>query len=287
MKTTKANSTSSQQTNNANLASLPQHAHYFSRNTKRLSKLLSLIPMFFLSGLAHADGLADLKSAMTRLQGQTPFKAHVEAKTWNKQGEGKDAEEAQGQASVNIEDGPRGLQVFYSKEVLARIETEEKNAKEKSQRNKSPTLSGLREFSASDLRSMISATGYLNRMMERGNFKSERAENYGGKPSRVVSFDIPVERLSERERKYVKKFEATFDVWIAADGTPLASRLFNAISGRAFLVVSFETKNEEEYVFSVVGDRLIALRKESKNSGSGAGEKGESKVVITLEPQST
>ena len=104
MKTTKANSISLQQTNNVNLASLPQHAHYFSRNTKRLSKLVSLIPMFFLSGLAHADGLADLKSAMTRLQGQTPFKAHVEAKTWNKQGEGKDAEEAQGQASVNIEE---------------------------------------------------------------------------------------------------------------------------------------------------------------------------------------
>jgi hypothetical protein len=38
-------------------------------------------------------------------------------------------------------------------------------------------------------------------------------------------------------------------------------------------------------VYATVGDRLVALKKESKNSGSGMGEKGEGKVTKTLQLQ--
>jgi hypothetical protein len=84
----------------------------------------------------------------------------------------------------------------------------------------------------------------------------------------------------------VKKFEGSLDIWIAADGTPLASRAIQNISGRAFVVVSFEQRNESESVYNQVGDRLLTVRKETKNSSSGMGEKGESKVVKTLLIQS-
>ena len=44
-------------------------------------------------------------------------------------------------------------------------------------------------------------------------------------------------------------------------------------------------KSEEEWVYATVGDRLVALKKESKNIGSGMGEKGEGKVTKTLQLQ--
>jgi hypothetical protein len=81
----------------------------------------------------------------------------------------------------------------------------------------------------------------------------------------------------------MKKFEGSIDVWIDADGTPLASKAKQFIAARAFLVVSFETKNEEDWVYGVVGDRLVALKNEIKNSGSGMGEKGESKITKTIQ----
>ncbi len=84
----------------------------------------------------------------------------------------------------------------------------------------------------------------------------------------------------------MKKFESNFEVWIAADGTPLASRAAQKVEGRAFIVISFEAKNEEEWVYGTVGDRLIALRRESKNVGAGMGERGESKTIKTLQVQS-
>ncbi|MDO8179745.1 MAG: hypothetical protein Q7T62_16000 [Undibacterium sp.] len=236
-------------------------------------------------GTAQADGLTDLKAALTRLQGQAPLKAVIEAKTWNRQGEGSEQVETNGLASVAVDDGARGLQVLYSKDMLARLEVEE-HAKEKNAKTKTPTLSAFKEFNSTELRPMISASGGMLRALEKHVFKSEKMESYNGKPARLLNFDLPLERLPEDARKYVKKFEGSLDIWIAADGTPLASRSHQNMSGRAFVVVSFEQKNENESVYSQVGDRLLTVRKETKSSGSGMGEKGESKVVKTLLVQS-
>jgi hypothetical protein len=238
-----------------------------------------------LSGSARADGLAELKSALIRLHGQTPVKGVLESKTWSRQGDGKDAEERNGIASVNIDESPRGLQMVYSRELLTKAENEEM-AKEKNPKVATPTLSAMREISSSELRPMIFAARSLARTMEKAVFKEEKADNYGGKPARLLSFDIPLESVPEKDRKYIKKFDSSLLVWIAADGTPLASRMQQNISGRAFVVVSFESSNEEQHVYTLVGDRLVAVRKESKNVGAGMGEKGESRVIRSLQLQS-
>jgi len=218
------------------------------------------------------------------LQGQTPLKAVVEAKTWNRQGEGKELEETHGVASVLVEETGRGLHVLYSKEMLAKLEAEER-LKEKDNKAKTPTLSALSEVNSSALRPMISAASGLTRSMEKATYKSEKLDSFNGKPARLLSFELSIDKLSEKDRKYMKKFDGNLDIWIAADGTPLASRQTQAISGRAFIVISFEMKNEEEWIYSTLGDRLIALKKESKNSGSGMGEKGEGKLTKTLQLQ--
>ncbi|MFZ6743373.1 hypothetical protein ACO0LC_09120 [Undibacterium sp. JH2W] len=234
----------------------------------------------------QADGLADLKAALARLPGQTPVKALVDAKTWSRQGEGKELEEQNGQASISLEDSPRGLQLLYSKDLLMRLETEER-AKEKDPKAKTPTIAAIKEVNSSELRPMVSAVGNLSRALEKAIFKSEKTDaSYNSKPARLLSFEIPVEKLSEKERKYVKKFEGSLEIWISADGTPMASRFHQTISGRAFVVISFESKYEEELVYGLSGDRLVITKKESKNSGSGAGEKGEMRIVKTLQVQS-
>ena len=255
---------------------------------RSLNKFLVFTTMGMLSfvcSVAQADGLTDLKTALVRLQGQAPLKASIEAKTWSRQGDGKELEETNGLASVMVDDGSRGLQVLYSKEMLARLEVEE-HAKEKNSKAKTPTLSAFKEFNSTELRPMISASSSMLRALEKHVFKSEKTESYNGKPARLLNFDFPLEKLPEDARKYVKKFEGSLDIWIAADGTPLASRSTQNMSGRAFVVVSFENKVESESVYTQVGDRLLTVRKETKNSSSGMGEKGETKVVKTLQVQS-
>lgn len=238
------------------------------------------------AGLAQADGLADLKSALGRLQGQGPLKAVVDAKTWSRQGDGKDVEETQGHVSVAVEEGARGLQVIYSKDMLSRLETEERS-KERDAKAKTPTLSAMNEVNSSALRPMLSAAGSLSRTVEKAVFKSEKADSYNGKSARLLNFAPSIDKLSEKDRKYLKSFEGSLDIWIAEDGTPYASRISQVLSVRAFVVVTFDARNDEEMVYGLVGDRLVTLKRESRNTSSGMGEKGENRVTRTLQVQSS
>lgn len=255
------------------------------RLSNKVVLLLALAAGALFSTAAQADGLADLKAALARLQGQTPLKAVLEINRRSRQGEGKEQEETNSRATVTLEDGARGLQVLYGKDLLARAEAEE-NAKEKDSKAKTPTLSAMRDIGAGELRPLISAAGSLARRMEKAVFKSEEVQAYGGKPARLLSFDLPIGSIPEKDRKYIKAYQGSLDIWIAADGTPLASHSKDNASGRAYVVISFESKSDEQSVYSVAGERLITTHREIKSSGSGAGEKGESHVTKTLTLQS-
>ena len=247
---------------------------------------LALAGLFSLfGGVARADGLADLNAALARLQGQTSVKAQIESKTWRREGEGKEAEEDSGQATVAVDGGPAGLQVLYSKELLAKVEAEQR-AQVKNPKAKTPIGFALGEMKATELRSMVSAAGALSREIDDAVFSGEKMDSYKGKPARLLSFTLSLDKVPEKDRKYVKKFEGSIDVWIAADGTPLASHFRVDVSGRAFVVVSFAQKMDETRQYGVSGDHLLLLRKESKSAISGAGEKVESRIVKTLQLQS-
>ncbi|HEY9100618.1 hypothetical protein [Chitinimonas sp.] len=249
----------------------------------RLSLSLPAASLLLCASLtSHADGLADLKGALARLQGQAPVSGALEVKSWRKTGDGKDAQEKQGQANFNIEESARGLQVLYGKELLARADAEDR-AKSKDKKAKTPTLYALGEVGNRELRNMTTAAAALSRELEDAVFKTEAADSYNGKPARKLSFEMPLEKLSEEARKYVRKFDTTLDIWIANDGTPLASSLHVNASGRAFVVISFEQRSDEERRYAVVGDRLVLLRKDEKGSSSGAGEKQEYKTTTTLQ----
>jgi hypothetical protein len=233
---------------------------------------------------AHADGLADLRAALARLQGQTPLKATLDVKTTERQGEGADAQEKQGQASVALEDGSRGLQVLYAKDTLARMDAESRQVA-RDPKAKAPTVLAMGKLDSGEIVPMASATGSLLRGLEEDVFKSEKPDAWNGKPARLLTFSVPIGKLPEQQRKYVKQFDSTVSIWIGADGTPLASETRTAVKGRAFVVVSFEALDERSCTYGVIGDRLLTLRSETHSSSSGAGERGEERVVKTLSPQ--
>jgi len=81
----------------------------------------------------------------------------------------------------------------------------------------------------------------------------------------------------------VREFKLQLNVWIAADGTPLASQRHLELSGRAFVVVSFEHHSDERRSYAVVGDRLVATNDDEKGSAKGAGESQEYRTERSLQ----
>ncbi|PRC93244.1 hypothetical protein [Solimicrobium silvestre] len=254
-------------------------SHYFYLLTA-CAALISFAPQ-----LSYADGLADMKSALTRGQGQTPVKAIFDVKIKNREGEGKELEETNGLANVMVEDNAHGLQLQFGRELMSKLDLEQRT-QEHDSKAKTPTVTAAKELSSTEAQHMLYAASSISRSLEKAVFKSERAESWNGKPARLLSFEYSQDKMSEKDRKYVKKFNGTVDIWIAQDGTPLASRKLMTVSGSAMIVISFESSNEESEVYAMVGDRLIVTRKENKTSQSAFGEKGESSTVKTLQVQS-
>ncbi len=230
---------------------------------------------------ALADGLADLKAQLAKPQGSAAVVGTLDVKFWRRQGEGTDAEELTGNASVSVDDGPQGLRMFFGRNTLNRAQDEDR-AKEKDSKARTPTSSALVKLNSGELRDMTAAAQTLLRALEKAQFKGERADSYDGKPARLLSFELGMDKIAEKDRKYVKSFEGKLEVWVDADGTPLASKTHMHARGSAFLVLNVEVDSDEDYVYTQAGERLLAVRKEVRNKNSGAGDKSEQRTTHTL-----
>jgi hypothetical protein len=210
------------------------------------------------------------------------LRASVQAHDWRRTGEGKSAKETQGQATIGLEDGPRGLQPLYSHELLERADAEARAAvKDKSAAK--PVAQALGQLGFAELRSLSSAAAVLQREIDDAAFKGESAGNWAGKPARRLVFEGSVDNLPQQDREYVRDFKSVLTVWIAPDGTPLASTRHLDLSGRALVVISFEHHSDEQRSFAAVGDRLVTTSDEEKGHAKGAGETQEYRTERSLQ----
>jgi hypothetical protein len=227
----------------------------------------------------QADGLSDLKAALTRLQGQAPLRGHVHVKNEGKTNEGQDdAQSSQGQAQIHFDDGPQGLRLTYPVATLTKASQEEA-ALATNPKAGAPTSIGLKSLAYSDVLDMARAADTMLRDLTHAVLKSERTDSYLGQPARVLLLEVP----RKKAEKFVKKHEIAAEIWINTDGTPLLGKSTVRIEGSAFLVINFEILTTEEQVFNVVGERLVATKKVIINSGSGAGQKGQGKRELSLQ----
>jgi hypothetical protein len=224
-------------------------------------------------------GLADLRAALARAAaGSGVVRGVLSVETQSRDG----SDEERGSASVAIDDGPGGVRTTLPRELLQRAEAEER-LREKDPAARTPVLNALKALELRELRALVAPASALAALLEQAIPRGEAAEAWAGQPARKLSFELPLSRLKERERKYVRQFDSRLDVWIGADGLPLAHRIQTSVSGRAFVVVGFESSSSEETHYQRAGDRLVVQRRERKSAGSGGGEKGDTRSLHVLQ----
>jgi hypothetical protein len=239
-----------------------------------------MLALFLIGGLLQADSLADLKGMLSRLNGQESVKASVDYQFWSKQGDDKKPVITEGKATSFVEDGPSGLKMSWS-HALIQTAAQEARAQAKDPEKKASTrraIEGLKAVAVSDY---LNGAEELLRTLEQGQLIEEKSEAWQGKAAKLLRFKI-TPKLSKQDQKYVKELEATAKVWIGADGLPLAAETQVHMKGRALLVISFEQVQKESFQFVRSGNRLVVVHHTQESSGSGGGERGQNKTLVSL-----
>ncbi|HEY7886234.1 MAG TPA: hypothetical protein VIC08_14915 [Cellvibrionaceae bacterium] len=230
-----------------------------------------------------ADALKDMQTALNKLTGQTPVTALVSAKVMFQQGDGGNAITREGEAFVRVSDDNSGMNFYYTPETLQSM-TKEKKARSHNAEADTPTLIAINELQPATIQHSLSATNDLLRLIESSQYEGFTEESYNDKPARKLRFSFGLEKLSQREKKYVKKYTSEVLVWIDDTGTPIASHTYSRFSGSAFIFIRFSSSADEIRHYQRQDDRLLTLYSKRESEISGAGEYAVNHFEYTLTP---
>lgn len=224
----------------------------------------------------QADGLDDLRTALSRMKGQGALQGTFEVNAWSRGGKGKDLEEATGAATVQVEEDATGFQIRWDPALLRRAEAEVKG-KPGPQKNDSPAL-GIESASVLRLHAAMNAAPSLSRRFEGARLQQEGPDTWQGRPVRRLDL-LLVPPPSETGD--LKGSASTAMVWMEADGAPLAARLTHTIK-TSKLFISVEMNRTEEFRFSVLSNRLVVLRQEESTTMKALGIDAQQRVITTF-----
>lgn len=228
--------------------------------------LLMAIPA---QAVPQGQGLADLQRALQDLRSHAPLRLNVAFTLYGRNGDGEDLQEREGALQLQLEKSPSGLSLHYPAATVAQLHAEEL-AKVDNEDVKNSALNAIGPFDYWEWRELVYPVEQLELMLARYEFVDETASHYDGQPARLLRFSMPKERVEKRYRKYLKKYHNQLELWIDAQGVPLASAKVETGTGRIFLVVGFRVSNQVQMQYQRLGNRLITLRREVNEVGEGA-----------------
>ncbi len=241
----------------------------------------SLALLFAATALLRADTLSDLKAGLLKLNGGEGVKATLDVSIWRQVVDDKKPVVSQGKASAQVEDGPQGVRIAWSRNLLQQAQAEAR-AQALDPDKQVPTRSAMDSVGAVGVSEYLNYAGPLLRELDRAQAKvlEERPESWNGKPARMLVLKVEP-RIPSAQRKYIKDLKVDARLWLGADGLPLAYSSSVKFKGSRFFV-SFEGANAEELHFSRSGNRLVAVQVSSDNQNSGLGQQSQRKSTTTL-----
>lgn len=236
---------------------------FFNRRRLTFPRMFFYCLVYFglASGSAFANGLADLQSALSRLQGTTAVSAEITNRFEQSRGSDDDVVVKNGLVKIKASDGENGLTVFYNAATL-KLMDEESKAKAEDEDVETPTLMGLNNnMGTMDMRLKFSSAAHLEKRLMQATFVAEEDVEYQGQNLRKLKFDLPINAIisDKTTRKYVDKFDAFYNIIIDDVGNPVESELFFKGRGRAYIVLSVKAEVSNKSTYQVYGERLLQI----------------------------
>jgi hypothetical protein len=243
--------------------------------------LRSLALLLAATALLQADAFADLKANLAKLKGGEPVKASLEVQFWRQVIEDKKPTISQGKANAQVEDGPQGVRIGWSRNLLQQVQAEAK-AQAMDPEKSVPTRSAMDSVGPVAVSEYLNYAEALLREFDRSQAKvqEERQDNWNGKPARLLVLKVEP-KIPASQKKYIKELNMDARLWMGTDGLPLAYATSFKFKGSRFFI-SFEGSQSETLHFVRTGNRLLAAQVSSENLNSGMGQQNHRKSSSTL-----
>lgn len=242
---------------------------------------MKLFLLFLLAtpALGLANGLADVRATLQKLQSDQPLRARIEIKIRRAGGESDKQKQSQATSAVIVESGPQGLTLNWSPEQIKQSRKAAWAERVDPDLPKSD-LASLKALAAGDALNLLDAADPLRRGLEKAVLREDKRDTYQGKTARLLVLGIDL-GLDEEERKALKSSETILKLWLDADGVPLAmERDIQAKFSKFF--VGFRLHEHETREYQRAGGRLVVTRASKDSSGAGLGHSDESHTVTTV-----
>lgn len=228
----------------------------------------------------RADALTALKDALRQLPANAPVAATVDSTFADSGGDEKKPVTTDGHAVAAVAIGADGLRIVWSPEQLAAAASELAAGAGKAD-HPAPTRQAMARLNATALHDYLNAGNELLRRLETAKLVSEKDGRWQDRPAHVLTLKIEPE-LSAEDRKVIKEITATANVWVDADGLPLAVENTLQLKGRVMVVVSFDHSEKEQFTFARAADRLVVTSHHRETADNGGGQHAKSKTTCTL-----
>jgi hypothetical protein len=234
-----------------------------------------------LSGQAFANGLDELRTALSTLQGQGSLRGLYDTRTST-----TDKDKAKGTesaaASANVEEDANGVEIRWDRNLLKQA-FDQANPPQgvKKQEALQQLINGT---SPMKLQQTLNYAPRLLVYLKGATLKAERPETYQGKPARALDLVLQPPEIGSSQVS-VKESVVTGTIWINAEGVPLAASVSHKFKGSAMVFLSFEDAAKRDYVFTTVANRLVVLKYEEQGARKNPGGDSTYKVSTTFTPK--
>ncbi len=209
-----------------------------------------------------------------------PLSANIHVQRHSASGKGGDRISSQASFDMGVSYKKNQLSTHYSKTLLHNIGTEAK-AHEQDANFPTPIQNAVSRLNVRKIQSITSAHEVLIRRLNKSTLMKQEQVQYKGSPAILMTFNVKPE-FSKRDKKYIKKTQATLKLWLTKEGVPLACETFFTMKGSAFIVIRFKSKETKTIEYQTHKNRLLASYIKSTYNGSGGGEVEESTTTTQL-----
>ena len=239
----------------------------------------SLAILLLAAAALCADPISDLRSALEELDGESRIVATLDLEVSGAEGDKDDPLRLNGTASATVSDGPEGVTIRFAPDGLERAQAEAASSEEIGRdygaRLAVDTIDGVM------VHEHLNAAPVILRHLRRAELVAAKDDALDGRPARLLELKI-TPRPNVAARKYIKEVNISLRLWLDRDGLPAAAHLSQVQKGRALLVIGFEAGQQDEFRYSRIGDRLVAIHHSRVTTGSGAGQHSNSKTAVSL-----